>query len=106
MNYSLVVEAETLDDALKEYLVKIGTDTNIAIDESQEKLNKTAQIENVYTAQIEGTTYFYYQFKGDQMLYKASITVSELQVTLKTGSKVSIEYVEGKDISTITHIEF
>ena len=106
-NYSVVVQNESLEGALSEYLKKLGKAdvANAITAEDVETKKKSFTIEAVYSAEIDGTTVFYYKFKNDSKLYKASIVVNELQVTFDVGSRVSIEYVESDtdiiDILTI-----
>ena len=107
-NYSVVVQDESLEGALSEYLKKLGK-ANIAntiTAEDVETKTKSSTIEAVYSAEIDGTTVFYYKFRNDNKLYKASIVVNELQVTFDVGNRVSIEYVESDaDIIDILNIK-
>ena len=102
-NYSIVAAAETIDDAIAAYATKLGKD--VATEEVVEEETKTttATITEVYTAEIDGTTYFYYQLYGH--LYKSSIKLNENQVTFKKGDKITVEYlVEETDIRIVTSI--
>lgn len=108
-NYSIVVQNETLEGALAEYLNKLGK-ADIAIGtDSQENIEtktKSSTIEVVYSAEIDGTTIFYYKFKNDKKLYKASIVINELQVTFDVGDHISIEYIDNDaDIAEIVDIK-
>lgn len=107
-NYSVVVQNETLEGALADYLSKLGK-TDVANNmkaENVETKTKSSTIEAVYSAEIDGTTVFYYKFRNDNKLYKASIVVNELQVTFDVGNRVLIEYVESEsDIIDILSIK-
>lgn len=107
-NYSVVVQNETLEGALADYLEKLGkSDVVTSSDDVEvETKTKSATIEAVYSAEIDGTTVFYYKFRNDNKLYKASVVVNELQVTFGVGDRVSIEYVDNNtDIVEIVEIK-
>jgi len=88
-NYSKVVQASTLDEAIKLYLAKLGNET------LNEEENKKIEgvITKLYQAQIDGSTYYYFTIEGSDNLYMSSIKNSNKQVTLTEGTKISIEYV-------------
>lgn len=101
-NYSLAVYSETLEGAVDEYLAKSGKTGEIATTDKEETETKTGEISAIYTAELNGTTQFYYVI--DEELYRCPITVNEKQVLFVVGDKVTFE-VEGKgDIKTITKI--
>lgn len=107
-NYSVVVQNESLEGALADYLNKMGKSdvTNAISSENVETKKKSSTIEAVYSAEIDGTTVFYYKFKNDNKLYKASIVVNEHQVTFNVGNRVSIEYIDSdSDIIEIVGIK-
>lgn len=87
-NYTKVVQAETLQEAVNQYLIKIGKET---VQES-EKQSVEGTIQELYEAQIDGCTYYYFTIEGSTNLYMSSIKNSNKQVMLKVGTKVSIEY--------------
>lgn len=101
-NYSIVVESETLEAAISEYQAKLGVTENV-VENTAESLTKTIVVEEVFQANIEGTTYFYYVSNGK--IFKASITICEKQVIVRSGDKVKITYVEKDDICDIQMLE-
>ena len=103
-NYSIAVQADTLDKAITLYLSKLGVETAKpeTDTESVDIETKTATIEAVYSAEIDGTTNFYYVIDGD--LYRAAITINQQQVLLEAGSQVEITYYDDGEVFTITKI--
>lgn len=88
-NYTKVVQAQTLEEAVNQYLIKLGQET---VQESQ-KQSAQGQISELYEAQIDGCTFYYFKIEGSTNLYMSSIKNSNKQVMLKVGTEVSIEYV-------------
>lgn len=104
-NYTKVVQAETLEEAVEQYLNKIGKETS----QNDVKIEKIeGKIEELYDAQIDGCTFYYFTIEGSDNLYMSSIKNSNKQVMLKVGTKVSIEYVESseKGIYIVQKISF
>ena len=93
-NYTQVVQSNTLQSALELYRVKIGVS---ASSDQSETLKVQGQIKELYTAQVEGNTYFYFTIVGSNNLYMSSIKNSNRQVQLKEGDSVSIEYVPSSE---------
>lgn len=102
-DYTKVVQAETMVDAVSQYNQKL-LGTNV----SSEEKTKTGIISNLYQAEIEGFTYFYFTFAGSTDLYMSSIINSNKQVLLTIGSKVSITYVNSfeEEVYMVTKIQF
>lgn len=92
-NYTKVVQASTLEEAVNQYLVKLGQET---VQES-EKQKIQGSISELYEAQIDGCTFYYFKLEGSDNLYMSSIKNSNKQVMLKVGTEVSIEYVAGTE---------
>lgn len=105
-NYSIVVEADSINKAIELYLEKLGIDSTLKkVDE--EIAIKTARISEIYTGIVDGNSYFYFTFENDNNLYKSCITVNEKQVLLKKGEMVKIGYAVNQDgINEIMSIEF
>ena len=114
-NFSIAVQADTLDKALNLYLGRLGKEpiydttddtssestpeTDVPEVETQEV---TGKIVEVYTAEVNGTTQFYYVIGED--LYRSSIKLNELQVTWKVGDELTISYYEDGAIRVATDI--
>jgi len=92
-NYTIVVEDTTLEKALKSYRARLGS----KVVETYEAIGITGTVENVFTAEIEGYTYFYFTLAEKEGLFMSSILNSNKQVLLQTGSKVTIEYTESSE---------
>lgn len=90
-NYTKVVQAPTLEEAVNLYLEKLGMQTNEQGIEEVQKAEGT--ITELYEAQIDGCTFYYFKLEGSENLYMSSIKNSNKQVMLKVGTIVSIEYV-------------
>ena len=103
-NYTIAVEDTTLNSAMAKYLGKVSPE-DLPV---QETKRKTGIIENLYEAQIDGYTYYYFTLNGEDSLYMSSITNSNRQVMLETGTKVTIEYVESNEtgVFMVTKISF
>lgn len=105
-DYTKVVQAENFEQALKLYKEKIGT---VVPDEPEEEeiLTKEGSIKEIYQAEIDGCTYYYFVIEGDTNLYMSSIKNSNKQVTLKAGDKISVEYKTSSEegIYLVTQID-
>jgi len=106
-DYSKVVEATTLEEALKLYKEKIGKAEKI--DNNQEEfLEISGIIEAIYRAEIDGNTFFYYVIEGNDSLFESSIKNGSKQITLKEGDEVMIQYSECSEqgIYSVSRINF
>lgn len=104
-NYAIVVESDSLENVIKEYLSKLGKNVDSVVSSSKEKAEIKGKILDIYTAQIDGTTYFYYLME-DNNIYKASIKINEMQVVLKKDTAVTIEYEVSEGIRNVINLEF
>lgn len=95
-NYTQVVQAETLDETLQLYRKKLGI-TTVEAETEQETLKTEGNIQNLYQAQLDGCTFYYFTIEGSTDLYMSSIKNSNKQVMLKEGTKVSIEYLKSSE---------
>ena len=104
-NYTKVVQAPTLKEAIDLYLVKLGSE---ALSGNEELKHAEGIITNLYQAQIDGSTYYYFTLEGNEYLYMSSIKNSNKQVTLSVGTKVSIEYISTSEtgVYLVKKIEF
>lgn len=104
-NYAIVVESATLEDTLSKYRQKLGHNTKKNI---KETLKVEGTISNMYNAQIDGYTYFYFKLDGSDDLYMSSIENGNKQVTLTVGKHVQLEYVETseKGVYIVNKIDF
>ena len=105
-DYTKVVQAESFEETLKLYKEKIGT-----VEESnptEEILTKEGIVQEIYQAEIDGCTYYYFIIEGNADLYMSSIKNSNKQVILKTGDKISIEYKPSSEegVYLVTKINF
>lgn len=111
-NYALVVESETYEDAIEKYLQKLddnGVEVDVVVIEEPTVATNIASgtIEKLYSANIDGTTFYYYKLKNNTTIFRASVTVNEMQVTLEEGKRVKIEYVENDgEFGEVVNIEF
>ena len=106
-HYTKVVQADTLDEALRLYRVKLGI-TAEETEKPEELLKKKGNIHNLYQAQLDGCTYYYFTLEGSTDLYMSSIKNSNKQVMLTVGTKVSIEYskTSEEDVYKVQKIQF
>ena len=105
-NYTKVVQAPTLEEAVKLYKEKLGIEKTV--DKAEETLKTEGTIQNLYQAQLGGYTYYYFTLDDKTDLYMSSIKNSNKQVMLKEGTKVKIEYIETseKGVFAVTSIQF
>ena len=105
-NYAEVVEAKTLEEALSLYKAKIGSQEEVPVERKENKI--TGTIETLYTAQIDGNTYFYYILKGSNNLFMSSIKNGNKQVVLKEGDDVTLYYSDTseKKVCSVSKITF
>ncbi len=96
-NYTEVVEAKTLEEALKLYNEKIDGNTEQETKTEPEKEEITGTIEAIYSAEIDGNTYFYYKLEDDTKLYKSSIKNGSIQVSLKVGDVITLTSKESSE---------
>ena len=90
-NYAKVVQAEDFETALKLYREEIGT-VKAEEPEKVEILAVTGTINNLYEAQLDGCTFYYFTLEGSNNLYMSSIKNSNKQVLLTVGTNVRVEY--------------
>ena len=118
-NYSLVVQADTKEEALRLYKIKIGLTSEDDANEIQNNQNNNPEVETteltgkvvqIQEAQIEGFTYYYFTLEGNNMIFMSSIENSNLQpMMLKIGNSVTINYyesIEENGIGIVTAIKF
>ncbi len=89
-DYTKIAVSATLEETLQLYRKKLGT--LITTEAEQETQSTEGTIENLYQAQLDGCTFYYFTIEGSTDLYMSSIKNSNKQVMLKEGTKVSIEY--------------
>lgn len=92
-NYSKVVQAESLADALRLYKEKINGQQDSS---KSDKAEKNGKIKELYQAQIDGYTYYYFILENDDSLYMSSIINNYEQVKLNIGNEIKIEYDQNK----------
>ena len=112
-NYSIAAVGETLDQTIKVYQLKLGSDevldtalpdsTTLPANVELDTTSQTVVIDAIYTAEIDGTTQFYYLIDGT--LYRAPITINELQIIFKKGDEVIINSYPTDDVEIITSIK-
>lgn len=110
-DYYKVVQANSLDEALKLYREKLGIETTEGKEQDTEVRMMQAEgiIEELYQAELDGTTYYYFSLEhGDGSLYVSSIKNNSNQVRLKVGTKVSLKYLmtDEEGIMLVKNIQF
>lgn len=111
-NYSIAVFAETLEEAISDYLLRNGKTDNFVSSQvfEHEEVKDEPKVETgvgeisaIYTAEIDGTTHFYYVI--DKELYRSSIMINEEQVLFVIGDKIRFNFRESGKIKVITSLE-
>ncbi len=105
-DYTKAVQSESFESCLNFYREKMGMKTTLT--EVQEKFKIEGNIQELYQAEIDGCTFYYFTIDGDSNLYMSSIKNSNRQVLLKQGTKVNVEYVKSSEdgIFIVQKIEF
>lgn len=105
-DYTKVVQAESIETALNLYKEKLGTATTLT--EVKEISKTEGNIQELYQAEIDGCTFYYFTIEGDSNLYMSSIKNSNRQVLMEQGTKVNLEYVASSEegIFIVQKIEF
>ena len=110
-NCSIAVVGDTLEDAINKYLAKVGNADEFHIrdyyetDEVARKpevVEKFGKIAAIYTAELNGTTQFYYVINEE--FYRCPITVNEKQVFFKVGDEVIFKSLKRGEVMMITEI--
>ena len=112
-NYSKVVQAETLDQAIDAYMGRAVSEVVVpegtAEDETHEVVEVQGKVLMVSQAEKGGNTYFYIVLEGDEHIYVSPITISSKQpVMLKEGADVTMKcYASAEEgIEIVTQINF
>lgn len=117
--YAKVVQAESIEEALKLYRQKM----NLTTVEEKEEPDLTAVehgeplvekhdtkmtngvVAEVTEAQIEGYTFYYFTIEENESIFMSSIQNSNLQpLKLKVGTEVTVMSYEEKDVEIVTEI--
>lgn len=103
-NYSIAVEADTISDVISKYNKRILGDANYT--SNNKESTKKGVVSNINTAIIDGYTYYYISFEEDSNIYMSTITNSNLQVLLKVGDNVEINFFDSSEenVKTVTKI--
>ncbi len=111
--YSIVVEANTIDEAISKYRSRLGmADINDPSDDTTiaETHSADGHVVEVQTAQLEGYTYYYFLLDStDDLIFMSSIERNNKQpIKLVIGAEVSIEYHMSTDpeVATVTKLDF
>lgn len=104
-NYTMVVEANTLQECMDKYCVKIGVTKETPKEDTFSKEGTISEITNV---QISGYTYYCFKLNGEDDIYMSSIENSSKQAFMKEGQKIRIEFVKSSEegVFTIKKISF
>ena len=106
-DYTKVVQAETFEKVVEAYREKMGT-KEVEEPEKVEILKTEGIITNLYQAQVDGCTFYYFTIEGSENLYMSSIKNNYKQVMLTEGTKVTIEYINtaAEGIFQVQKIQF
>ena len=118
--YSKVVQAETLSEALSEYRRKMELTENVdennetsdtlgdvSVTEQHKTVRTSGKVQTLTEAQINGYTYYYFMLENDENIYMSSIENSNLQpLKLIAGAEVEIEHYSEEDVEFVTSITF
>ena len=104
-NYSIAVQSEKIEEAINLYLSELGKTSEEIKADSTETFEANGKISKVYTAEIDGTTYFYYVLTNDSNIYRASIKTNEKQILFAEGDTISLQYIDSGDIKEVVSIQ-
>ncbi|MBR3134047.1 MAG: hypothetical protein IKG56_01125 [Clostridia bacterium] len=97
--------AQTLDEAINKYKTTLANSGAIKQEEPAESTTVEGAIQHIYTAEIDGTTFFFYLLEGDDNLYRASVSLNMRQVLLAEGDLIKLTYNQEGDVINVTSIE-
>lgn len=111
--YSIVVEADTISEAISKYKSRLGMPDvgsgDLPTGEGKEVKQISGTVSQVETAQIGGYTYYYFTLDSDEVIFMSSIENSNKQpLMLVIGATVNVKYYISEDpsIAIVTEIEF
>ena len=100
--YQIVAVGTTVLDCEQSY-IKMLSDRGIArpdeVPSSQERASGV--VEEIRTAVLDGTTYYFIRLKGESVFYSISAAQNREAVTLNTGDSVLIDYIVSDDTPSI-----
>ena len=117
--YAKVVQAESIEEALKLYRQKMNLinaeepkEPDVSTAEHGEKLPEkhdtkmtNGVVSEVTEAEIEGYTFYYFTIEGSESIFMSSIQNSNLQpLKLKVGTEVTVMSYTEKDVEIVTEI--
>lgn len=97
--YQIVGTGNSVESARADYISKLKTENVSDVPETQAN-EITGVIENINSAVVDGNTVYYIKLAGDQNVYTALITKSDLLPFASQGQSVKIT-VSGKVVNTI-----
>ena len=100
--YQIVAVGTTVPDCEQSY-IRMLSDRGIArpdeIPPSQARASGV--VEEIRTAVLDGTTYYFIRLKGEDVFYSVSAARNREVITLNTGDSVLIDYAVSDDVSSI-----
>lgn len=93
-NFSIATQAETLDQAIAQYLKLLGNDDSgngYVYQEGDVEL-QAGKVAAMWSAVIDGNTYYYYQLDVSSIIYRASVKVNEHQGLIQEGDWIRFFY--------------
>lgn len=93
--YQIVVTADTITECLSKYRTALQDNGQSVIEVETENLE--GLVEDIRTANIEGTTYFYIQIENNPIYYAFSILDNEEIVLVDVGESINFSVSVGTD---------
>ena len=105
-NYQIVATGDSVAEAEKAYYALLAQNGKIKEEKFEAKKLEGAIVQ-ISEAVKEGNSTYYFKVEGDNTIFIADISLSDVLPLAKVGDKVKIEYVDNKDTSeVITSIIF
>jgi len=106
--YQIVGTGTSVDAAKADYLAKLESDGGIDVpdDEITEVGHAEGIIEDIRQVTVSGDTYYYFTLEGTDGIFSAALSVSPELAFAEAGDGVSVDYLSGEQLFTVTTITF
>ncbi|MGE4485485.1 MAG: CvpA family protein [Oscillospiraceae bacterium] len=95
--YQIVATGATVADCEQEYVRLLAQNNVIAEGEAENIVESSVEdgvVDDIRSAVIDGSTYYYIRLLGDDFYYRISAIESENAVIINVGDNVSVQYTE------------
>lgn len=109
-DYSIVGVGESVSKAYSDYVKKLSQAGKDSLSDSSALTEVTGVVKSVDTAILDGTSWYYITLELSDMLYMASVEISNELPLTKAGDRVSVKYIETEkstvSIESFDHLSY